>query len=223
MAYADAGLIQQGDDPNGEQKADGIQRLNDIINLRQTQGLKLWLYDDYPITLVEGQSTYSIYPGGDVDMTKPMRGLEGYFLNTSGVRTPLTVLSWDDYMRLSQINQEGAISQYRVNKLYDRLEIFFWLVPDATAATGTGHILLQKQAPNFVNVTDTTIFPQEWFIALRWALADDLATGQPQAIMDRCAQRAMAYFEALENWDVEDAPTQFQPDPRSAYVGNRFK
>ena len=33
-------------------------------------------------------------------------------------------------------------------------------------------------------------FAQEWRIALRWGLADDIATGQPQAIMDRCAQRA---------------------------------
>jgi hypothetical protein len=223
MAYMDAGLLQQGDDPNGEQIADGVQRMNDMINLWQTQGLKLWLYEDYPITLIAGQGTYSLYPGGDVDMTKPMRGLQGYYRDTNGIRRPLTILSWDDYMRLSQINQEGQINSYFVNKLYDRLDIFFWLLPDSTAATGTGHILLQKQVPNFIGVTDTTIFPQEWFIALRWGLADDLATGQPQAIMDRCAQRAMLYRTALEDWDVEDAPTNFQPDQRSAYFNTRFR
>lgn len=222
MAMVDAGLLQQGDDPNGEQIADGIQRLNDMINLWQTQGLKLWLYDDQEITLVEDQGTYTLYPGGDVDMTKPLRGLQAYYRDDNGIRRPLTVLSWDDYLRLSQINQSGQINSYFVNKLYDRLEVFFWLLPDETAATGTAHVLLQKQVPNYVGVTDTSIFPQEWFIALRWGLADDLSTGQPQAIMDRCAQRAIAYRTALEDWDVEDAPTAFQPDPRSAYQTRNF-
>lgn len=223
FAMADAGLLEQGNDPDSEQIADCLQRLNDLINLWQTQGLKLWTYEDTSVTLVAGQGTYTFMPSGDVNMTKPLRGLQAYFLNPSGNRTPLTVLSWDDYMRLSQVNESGAINSYFVDKLYDRLSVFFWLLPDATAALGTGHILLQKQITNFVGVTDSTMFPQEWFLGLRWGLADDICTGQPQAIMDRCQGRATAYRAALEDWDVEDAPTQFQPDPRAAYSNTRFR
>ena len=223
MAMEDAGLLQEGDDPNSEQIAKNLQRLNDLINLWQTQGLKLWLYDDKEITLVEDQGTYTIYPGGDVDMTKPMRGLQAYFRDANGIRRPLTVLSWDDYLRLSQVNQSGQINSYFVNKLYDRLTVFFWLIPDSVAVLGTAHILLQKQVTNFIGVTDTTIFPQEWFLALRWGLADDICTGQPQSIMDRCQARAVSYRQALEDWDVEDAPTAFQPDPRAAYQNTRFR
>lgn len=222
MAYEDAGLLETGNDPSSEQIAGGIQRINDLINLWQTQGLKLWTYEDVSVTLVQGQGTYSFMPSGDVNMTKPLRGLQAYYLESGGNRIPLTVLSWDDYMRLSQINQEGGINSYFVNKLYDRLEVFFWQIPDATAATGTGHVLLQKQVTNFVGVTDTTMFPQEWFIALRWGLADDICTGQPQVIMDRCQSRANAYRVALEDWDVEDAPVTFQPDSRMGYTTSRF-
>ncbi len=60
-------------------------------------------------------------------------------------------------------------------------------------------------------------------MALRWGLADDICTGQPGEIMRRCAERAKAYREALEDWDVEDAATQFQPDPQGGFAHGRFQ
>ena len=42
-AYFDAGLLQEGQSPSGEQLVTGMRKLGDMINLWQTQGLKLWL------------------------------------------------------------------------------------------------------------------------------------------------------------------------------------
>jgi len=58
---------------------------------------------------------------------------------------------------------------------------------------------------------------------LRWALAADLSTGQPEAIQNRCMLFAEGYRQALEAWDVEDAPTQFTPDQRVAFLGGSFR
>ena len=222
-AYHDAGLVQEGDIINPDQQVSGMSRLTDLVNLKQTQGLKLWLNVDTSVPLVEDQGTYTFSPSGDVVMVKPLRVIEAYYLDDTGIRRPLVPLSWDDYIRLSQVNQSGAINSYFVNKKQSELSVFFWLIPDATAATGTAHLLLQTQVTNFISVTEEVNFPIEWRIALRWGLADELATGQPQAIMDRCQQRAAMYWEALENWDVEDAPTRFTPDQRSMYGGGRFR
>ena len=222
-AYHDAGLVQEGDVVNSDQLVSGMSRLTDLVNLKQTQGLKLWLNVDTSVPLVEDQGTYTFSPSGDVVMVKPLRVIEAYYLDDTGIRRPLVPLSWDDYIRLSQVNQSGAINSYFVNKKQSELSVFFWLIPDATAATGTAHLLLQTQVTNFISVTEEVNFPIEWRIALRWGLADELATGQPQAIMDRCQQRAAMYWEALENWDVEDAPTRFTPDQRSMYGGGRFR
>lgn len=214
-AYSDAGLLMEGDSIDSEKIANGMRRLTDIINLWQTQGLKLWLNVDTAITLVVGTGTYTLGPLGTVAMTKPLKVIDAYYLDSSSVRRPLTPLSWSEYVRLSQVTQSGAINSYFVDKQQNLLSVSFWLVPDATAATGTAHLLLQTQVTNFTNVTETMNFPIEWRIALRWGLADDLATGQPQAIMERCSQRAESYRGALENWDVEDAPVRFAPDLRN--------
>ncbi len=221
--YFDAGLIQEGQTLNPEQIVSGMRRLTGMINLWQTQGLKLWLNVDTPVILTAGIGTYTLGPAGTVVMTKPLRVIEAYWLSSAGNRTPLTVLSWDDYIRLSQVNQTGAINSYFVDKQQSVLSVFFWLIPDATAATGTGHVLLQTQVTNFIAVNETMNFPIEWRLALHWGLADEVCTGQPQAIMDRCEKRAGMYRAALEDWDVEDAPTRITPDQRMMAHTGRFR
>lgn len=219
-AYFDAGWLQEGQTCNGEQIVAGMRKLTDLVNLYQTQGLKLWLNVDTPITLVDGTSTYTLGPAGTVVMTKPLRVLEAWYADANGIRRPLTLLSWNDYARLSQVTNLGAINSYFVDKQQTQLSVFFWLTPDSNAALGLVHLLTQVQVTNFISITETVNFPIEWRIALRWGLADELATGQPQSIMDRCAQRALAYRTALEDWDVEDAPTRFAVDTQGRQGGS---
>lgn len=223
LAYKDAGLLQDGDEPNGEQYAEALTRLNDMVNLWQTQGLKLFLLTDQTVNLTAGKVQYTIKPGGDINITKPLRVLQAYYRDTNGIRRPLVPLSWDEWSRLSRITQTGQVNSYFVDKQILELDVYFWLIPDATAAAGTVHLILQNQASNFVSLTDDYGFPIEWAMALRWGLADELATGQPTSIMNRCEVKAKAYREALEDWDVEDAPTSFTPDQRVLYAGQAFR
>lgn len=222
-AMEDAGLLPEGATPNGEQYAKGLNKLNDIINLEQTQGIKLFLLQDIPVPLVQGRGTYVLSPTGNIVMTKPTRVIEAYYSDINGIRRPLIPLSWRDKVQLSQINQQGQINSYFVDKQATYLSVFFWLLPDSVAVTGSAHLIVQTQATNMVSLTSDTAFPQEWFIFLRWALADELATGQPQAIMDRCQARAERYRRMLEDWDVEDTPTNFEPDSRLTMHSGGFR
>lgn len=224
-AMVDAGLLQEGEQPNSEQLSNNLRRLCDIINLWQTQGLKLFLLEDLEISLVEGANHYTLSPNGDVDMTKPLRVLQAYVLQSVGLaRRPLTVMSWDEWMRLSQVDDnEGMVNSYFIDKRATSLDVYVWNTPDAQEATNSLHVLLQTQARNPTMLNENVSFPQEWRIALRWGLADDIATGQPQALMDRCAKYAAMYRTMLEDWDVEDGPTRFAVDPRMQTGGRKFK
>ena len=42
FAMDNAGLLQDGDSPSSEQYAKYMPRLNDMINVWQTEGIKLW-------------------------------------------------------------------------------------------------------------------------------------------------------------------------------------
>lgn len=225
-SYRNAGKLDQDADPTPTQLANGINRLNDLINLEQTQGLKLWLLTDISIiapTLAAGLALYTLGPGGNVVMTKPLRVIEAYYVDSSSNRRPIDPpLSRDEYTRLSSVTIQGAISSYFVDKQLASLNVYLWNTPDAQAATGQVHLVVQTQVTNMIGLNDTVSFPIEWFMYLHWSLGAQFATGQPQAIIDRCDKQAAFYREKLEGWDVEDADTRFKPDQRISQGFGKF-
>lgn len=228
-AMRNAKLLGKGQDPSSEDYAEYMPRLNDVLNIEQTQGLKLWLQLDQPITLVAGTALYTLGPSGTVVMSAaPKRVVQGYYLDSSSNRRPLLTLSRDEYTRLSNVTNQGAINSYFVDKQESTpttgtLNVYFWLTPDTQAATGTAHLIIQEQCQNIVSLNDTMNFPSEWFMFLHWELGAQLANGQPQAILDNCLRNAGKYREMLESWDVEDASTSFSPDQRIVYETGAFR
>ena len=232
-AMQDAGKLQDGKYPSSEQLAKYSRRLRDVINVCQLEGLKLWLQSDTNVPLTQGKQKYTFVPAGDVNMTKPLRVLDGYYSDiTSGATTPVTrpifSISRQEWTMLSNrgtgAGAQGTITQYFVDKQATELDVSFWMTPDAlSAANGSAHVLLQQQVTNFTGLTDTMNFPIEWRMYLRWALANDICTGQSAAIMQRCQQMYLYYKGILENWDVEDASTSFQPDMRQGQNQSAFR
>jgi len=223
-AMLDAGLLQEGARPNSEQLATNMRRLNDIINLWQTQGLKLFLQEDVVVPLTANKSKYVLGPTGDVVMARPPRILQGFILNTSNIKRPLVLISRDEWERLSQVSgNSGAINSFMVDKQAAQTNLNVWPPPDSTEALNTASFLMQTQVTGPLALTDTMNFPQEWRIALRWGLADDICTGQPMTIMARCQTNAKMYRDALEDWDVEDAPTYLNVDSRMYNNAGRFR
>ncbi len=215
-AYVDASKLPRGGVPTPTQYLDGLDRLNDIINLEQTQGLRLWLEHEYELTLVASQQLYSFMPGGDAAMTRPMRVKQATYRGTSGNLRPLTMLSREEWSRLANRDQEGSVNSFFPEKLADRLNLHLWNVPDTSAAGGKVLVVLHKQATNPTYISEGTGFPPEWVIYLRWALAADLATGMPEAVIIRAQNNAAIAKAALDGWDVEDGSTYFQPSHQAA-------
>jgi hypothetical protein len=214
-AMRSAGLLARGQSPDSEDLAEYNNQLNELLLFQQTQGLKLWLQFLQEIILTAGQQTYTLMPGGDVNIIKPSRITEGYYLDATSNQRPLIALAWSDWNRLSNKTQLGQINSFFVDKQVDRVNLSFWNIPDATAATGTCQMQIQQQQQTATVLTENLALPPEWGIWARWGLADQICTGQPQAIMDRCEKKAGMAFQALCDWDVEDADTSFAPDIRT--------
>jgi hypothetical protein len=223
-AAQNAGLIGVAQSLDSESLADYLTRYNDMINLWQTQGLKLWTRQDLSITLIEGQGIYNLGVGQNVPMEKPMRVCESYVLVTNGgTKRPVQQISWEEWSRLSQINQEGQINQIFVDHQKDYLGVNTWQLPDSSEVQNTLHLVIQGQVGNAVSLLDDVDFPVEWIMGLKWGLADEICTGQPAAIVSRCQQRADMYRNALEAWDTEGVPITFSPDPQGQYSGGKFR
>jgi len=222
LSLKDAGLLQQGATAPAELLADGLNRMGDMIAAWQTQGIKLWLNSIQSITLTAGVATYTLGPGGSILAIKPTRVLQGWYVLSTNNRYMLNPLSWDEYNTLGNLATQGALNSYFVDKQQANLVVKFWQVPDTQAATGTVELLIQRQADSPGTLTETVLFPVEWYLALRWGLADEFATGQPALIMERCERKAKEYRKMLEDWDVEDTATRFQPSGLMGGLRRRF-
>jgi hypothetical protein len=230
-AMVDVGKLRQGSVPDSESLASNMRRLNKLIVFYITQGLKLWLIENITLTLTPPSSTnigvslYTLGPTGTVVMPKPLRVISGYYLDIYGNQRPLISMSYpNEYTMLSQVSQPGAVNSYAVDKQQLTLNVYLWNPPDAfTAANGTVHLMCEVAVTNFTGLTDQMNFPVEWALALEWGLADQIKTGQPIAVQANAAAMAEKYRLALEDWDVEDADTSFEPDTRSSQGFGRFK
>lgn len=223
-AYEDACLCAPGVTVSTAQMTRGLSRLSDLLALWATQGLKLFLLSEVSITLTAGKTTYRMMPGGDVNIARPLQVIQCTYKTSGGVVQPLQRLPRERYKRLTnQSSVQGAINSYYADRQAAWMDVSFYMTPDATAATGTVAAQVRGGAAVTTLSSDASGFPPEWYIALRWGLADELATGQPKEVQDRCATRAGAYRTALEDFDVEEeTDVQFQMDSQAGYAARSF-
>jgi hypothetical protein len=221
-AYQNAGKIARGGTPSSAQNTDALSTLQDIVAYEGTKGLKLWLETEATITPVAGQQLYSFYPSGSVPQVRPYRVKEASYTDSGGSVRNLDPISRSEWTGQPNRSGQGAVTQYFVEKLYDRLNFYCWLTPDTVAATGTILVVLANQPTSPLLISSDTMFPAEWALFLQWRLAQELTTGMPQDIVGRCDQMTMMYREQLEAFDVEEAPTFFTVNTQGS-VGSRFE
>jgi len=209
-AYADSMKLARGGALTGAQLTDGLERLQDIVNVEATLGLKLFLEQEVNVTLVAGKQLYSFRPGGDVSIPRPLRVKDAVYVTSGGQSRSLIALGRTDWAQQTDRAQLGTVSQFFAERLYDRLNMYLWNTPDASAATGVVRATLHAPA-SALSLSLTTAFPPEWVMFLRWALTADLASGMPVEVIQRAEGKAANFRSILEAFDVEDAPTRLQP------------
>lgn len=227
-AMRDAGLLDMAETPDSEDYRQYLGRLNALINFEQTQGLKLWLQQNISFTPVLNQQQYLWGPAGDITMPRPTRIIEGFFtfpiIATAGIQTryPLYQLSRQEFNQLGVLNSPGITNSFFIDKQQVNLIVWLWLNPDAFTATATVTFVTQVQINQSISITDSMNFPIEWFQFLHWALACEIDQGQPLAIQAKNESQRNFYRGALEDFDVEDASTYVQADPRLMFDHGRF-
>ena len=229
-------VLQEGQTANANQITTGAEAINTLIANWQSNGLQLWTYQWLTIPCQVNKTSYTIGPSGaDVTNVRPLKLMESgcYIRNTLTtpyVDTPLIVLSRTDYANFGSKSSQGT-----PNSIYYQPGID---VAGGTTSPATGYGTLylyttpvdanhqivgnfQRPIYQMTAGTDEFDFPQEWFLALRFGLAEVLADEYevPEARLVRVAQQAERYHQKVQDWSVEEAPFRFQPDFR---MGSRW-
>ena len=144
--FSIADIVEEAYERIGIQGVSGYQlkgarrSLNILFQEWANRGLHYWEVNNNSITLVDGQSTYTMYRStsdGTSDATAVYGVddiLEASYRNASSVDTPLTKINRSTYQALANKTSEGTPSQYFVQRFIDKITITLYLTPGSTEA-----------------------------------------------------------------------------------------
>jgi len=189
------GAVAQGETPTASQISEGAEALNFMVKAWSVDGMPLWAIKEYSLQPVVATRVYRIGLTQTVNIPKPIRITSAYFHDSvSNVDVPMILMTRDEYNSLGNKTSTGQPIQfyYDVQNVYGDLYVF--PVPDDTAATTGNYIRLVYQRPyeDFDAASDEPDFPQEWFDALKFGLADRLCAEYGVPIVDRNDLRSRA-------------------------------
>jgi len=183
--------------------------LNMMVKSWEARGLNLWKRQMITLTL-NGGTTYSLGSGNAT--VRPKRILDGYIRATAGNDTPIRIISREEYNRFGLKSTTGTTVQVYYDPQLDNGVVYVYPVQ----ASGT--LILEAEYPlmDFTNTSDEPDFPQEWFNALRWNLAKEIALsyGVSPTRYGTIKNNAKEELDNVEDFDTEFPQSVFfNPTP----------
>lgn len=220
-----AKALREGDVANATQINNGVSALNMLVKNWGTQGLWLWTYQQLSIPMSASTQSYTIGPSGaTVTNTRPLRLLDGTFVRQGTTDTPLQMLSRQAYM---QITTKGNTPAQPNSVYYDANMYTSGVITSPSVGHGTLYVYvpaadntytiyanMQRPIYDLTSPTDEVDMPQEWFVALKWALALELLPEynvpmQHAAFLEKMSEK---YVARLAAWNRDQTSIAFGED-----------
>lgn len=151
---------------------------------------------------------------GGLTTSRPLRIIDAFIRNPQGFDTPITVISQQEYDIYGDKDSKGVPNQlYYDNQLING-QMYVINVP---AENGwTMFLTVQRMFEDMSTASDTFDFPQEWYQALKWGLANELSDeyGVPEAKINRIEARANMYLNECSDWSQEEPGVYFSMNPQ---------
>ena len=181
--------------------------LNILFQEWSNRGLHYWEVANNSITLVQGQSEYTMFRStsdGTSDATAVYGVddvLEAAYRNSSSVDFPLTKISRSEYQSLSNKTDQGTPTQYFVQRFIDKVTITLYLTPGNTEAGNTINYYYVKRIEDVGDYTNATDVPYRFVPCMCAGLAYYLSQKRaPQ----RTQELKLLYEDELQRALAED-------------------
>jgi len=191
---------------SGYQLKGARRSLNILFQEWANRGLHYWEVANNNITLVSGQSTYTMFRStsdGTSDATAVYGVddiLEASYRN-SNVDTPLTKINRSTYQALSNKTSTGQPTQYFVQRLIDRVTITLYLTPGSSEAGKFLNYYYVKRIQDAGDYTNEADVPYRFVPCMTAGLAYYLAI---KFAPDRVQMLKMLYEDELNRALQED-------------------
>lgn len=203
------GVVGQYNSATATDLTNCAQALNMLVKQWQIEGMPLWQYQTIAVPLVAAQASYTIGATGNVVADRPLRVVHAYIRDSEGIDTEIRQVSRHEYSAFSNKTQEAIPNSFYFDPQLTNSVLYVYPTPQD--ATRTVYLVCHSPILDFVSGSDAPDFPQEWFQALKYGLADAIAGEYdvPLPKHQMFERKAMMYKEQLTNWSQEEASVFF--------------
>jgi hypothetical protein len=221
--------------PSTNMLTNAAEAMNILLKHWSVKGLKLWCYQTVVVPMVIGKRKYTLGPSGaDVTCIRPLRVLEyGNFLRDTSCGCggsgqgdfdiALRLISRAEYREFGYKFAQGLTNSIYYNPTINIASGAtspslgwgeLWVYVTANDTDHAIYLNCQRPIYDMTSANDEFDLPQEWFNAIKWGLAAEIADEyevSEQRIM-RLNAKAEQALELCTDWSVEEASTTFAPD-----------
>lgn len=212
--------LGQGESPTAQDKVDCLVFLQAMLKYWNTEGYKNWLYTTISFASVAAKPFYTIgEAGADVTARRPVKIPMGYMRDSASNDQPLTLLTRQQFEVLTPKNVAGLPNSFYYDPQLVKGVLYPWPIPSNTLQTF--YFLTQRPIEDLgVGGSATFDVEQEWYLAIIWGLADQIALlmGTSKDVRDEITRKAPDYLAKAADFSEEDGSVFFQPDPRGGFA-----
>lgn len=209
------GVYGANDTPDAADVTACALALNILVKNLMMDGWLLHAYQTFSFAQVAAKQSYTISTAGgaDVAQPRPERIAQMWARDANNFDQPVQMLTRNEYNLLSPKNTTGPITNAYYDPQIVTGVLYVWPVPADTSKT----IFVSCQRPfqDMLASGNNFDFPQEYFSALKWMLADEimLEYGAPARMIEVIMQKAAMYRAAAADWITAEEPvTYFTPE-----------
>lgn len=171
------GVLASGETPSGNEAADALLILQQMIDSWQTERLNIFTINIQDFPLVAGQQTYTLGVGGNFNTTRPteIESMSVIWLANPAqpLELPLEMLTdkqWQ-YVPVKAVPSTLPVYVYDDGS-YPLRNLNFWPIP---TVVDNVRIYAWQTLTTFSDLTTDVVFPPGYLKAIRYNLAVDLA------------------------------------------------
>lgn len=207
------GQYTVGETLQSEDATTGMEQLNALLDMLSNEHLAIYDNVETVLTFIAGKSTYTVGPGGDFNMDRPLRISGAYTrLSPSGTTLdyPCNEVDYTRYAAIGLKSQPGPWPKVMYyDSAYPLAQLFVWPVPSQNAEF---HLWADMLFSQFSDLTDTVSMPPGYVLMLQTNLALLLAPEygiEPSPQLVEQARKAKAAIKS----------TNAKPQALSTYDG----
>lgn len=198
-----AGIIGESDEPSAVQAKNALDSVNDMISAKNTDVLSVFQSPNDAVTLVPGQSIYTVGLGGNFSIDRPT-SISAAYVDYQGVSYPVYETTQEEFNKITLKSQTQILPRFYLyinNFPLGALQL--WPVPSEAI---TMYLTASRVLPA-VDLQDVIVLPAGYEKAWRLELAMELCVEygrEPSPTLQKMAQDAAADVKR-SNWTSSPA------------------